>query len=76
MVGNEEEVEMSANACRAGSMARKLTKQEIDRRIEGVLSEVASVCDEASRLDGDLCRPRWIAASDLVRRVRPFLGLN
>lgn len=55
---------------------RLLTKDEIDRRIEGVLSEVALLCNDGARVDGDLFRPRWIAPRELVRRVRPFLALN
>lgn len=56
--------------------ARPLTKHEIDRRIECAMSEVAALCDEAARIDGDLCRPRWIDAADLVARLRPFIVLN
>lgn len=68
---------MSSEACRAGRRdGRTLTKHEIDRRIERVLADVASLCDEAARLDGDLFRPRWISPRDLVRRVRPFIVLN
>lgn len=55
---------------------RRLTKHEIDRRIEQLVSVVTELCDNGAREDGDLLRPRWIAAGELVRRVRPFIVLN
>ncbi len=54
---------------------RPLTKQEIDRRIELVVSEVAALRNE-KREEGDLFGPRWISAAELVRRMRPFIVLN
>ena len=55
---------------------RSLTKDEIDRRIDSLITEVtASVGDEGPEEFGG-CYPRWISASELVRRMRPFLVLN
>ncbi len=55
---------------------RRLTKHEIDRRIEQLVCVITEICDSGAREDGDLLRPRWIAAGELVRRVRPFIVLN
>ena len=46
-----------------------LTKQEIDRRIDHLVRQVAAGEHESSR-------PRRIEAADLVRRMRPFLVYN
>ncbi len=55
---------------------RSLSKDEIDRRIDSLITEVtASVDDEEPERFGG-CNPRWIGASELVRRMRPFLVLN
>ena len=45
---------------------RPLDKQEIDRRIEDLVSELFVEPEPGAN-------PRWIAAGDLVRRMRPFL---
>lgn len=55
---------------------RPLTKHEIDRRMEQMLSEFAESGDDSEREDGAALRPRWIAASELVRRMRPHIVLN
>lgn len=56
---------------------RPLSKQDIDRRIERVLEDVAAagerIGDDREEGPG---RPRRIAPRDLVERVRPFLSLN
>jgi len=54
-----------------------LSKQEIDRRIERLLAEIASSEREPDDLaeDGRLA-PRWIEPAELVRRVWPFLSRN
>ena len=55
---------------------RSLSKDEIDRRIGSVITEVtAALGDEGPEKFGG-CGPRWICASELVRRMRPFLVLN
>jgi hypothetical protein len=56
---------------------RSLSKDEIDRRIEKVLAQVASA-DGLIDLDpdGDPLRPRWISTAEFVRRMRPFLVYN
>jgi hypothetical protein len=64
------------NPCRViEETIRPLTKHEIDRRIELVVSEVASASEE-QREAGDLFGPRLISAGELVRRMRPFIVLN
>ena len=55
---------------------RSLSKDEIDRRIDSLITEVtASMGDEGPEEFGG-CDPRWISASELVQRMRPFLVLN
>ena len=55
---------------------RHLSKQEIDRRIDGVLVEVALGGGIADRSAQGATSPRVITAAELVRRVRPFLSNN
>ncbi len=59
----------------AGERVRRLTKHEIDRRIEQLVGEIASACADGGP-DGDRCRPRWLAPRDLVRHVLPLLVQN
>ena len=55
---------------------RPLSKGEIDQRIDSLNTEMtASAGEERPQEAGD-CQPRWIHASELVRRMRPFLVLN
>jgi hypothetical protein len=56
---------------------RRLTKQEIDRRIGVLVAELVdgSEADGTSDAGGSL-HPRWIAAGELVRRLQPFLVYN
>jgi hypothetical protein len=60
--------------CSSRSGLRPLSKGEIERRIERVLSDVLDVAEQPPR--DDACAPRWISARELVRRVHPFLCLN
>jgi hypothetical protein len=56
-----------------------LSRQEIERRIEQVTSEVAGESAGASSecdAGGTGCMPRWITPGELVSRVRPFLVYN
>ena len=52
-----------------------LSKREIDRRIERLMTEVAA---PAPHEDGapQGARLRWIHPRDLVARLKPFLGQN
>ncbi len=54
---------------------RKLSKREIDRRIEDVVAEVARVPVRGSD-DAETLEPRWISAAELVRRMRRFMVYN
>jgi hypothetical protein len=68
---------MGAKECRAGvERVRMLTKHEIDRRIDLMVAEVAAPAGGEAGCDADRFRPRWISPAELVRRVRPFVGLN
>ena len=70
------EIAWSAVSSRAGQEEiHLLTMHEIDRRIESVWAEVSAVDTADSQLN-DSVRPRWIAAAELVRRMRPFIVLN
>jgi hypothetical protein len=64
---------------RSGSTGRKeiekLTKNEIDRRIERLIDEVAGLPEEWER-SAEANQPRWIAPSELVRRLRQFIVYN
>jgi len=58
---------------------RALTKQEIDRRIQGLIEEIALLRED--RADGveepaGSLRPRWIEPAELVRRLRGFIVHN
>ncbi len=55
---------------------RPLSKDEIERRIDSLSTEMTeSVSEEApEELGGG--HPRRISASELVRQMRPFLVLN
>lgn len=57
---------------------RPLSKLEIDRRIEDLVADLASgePASSTEPSDGGSLRPRWIVPSEIVRRVRPFLGRN
>lgn len=58
---------------------RALTKQEIDRRIQGLIEEVAPLRERRADVDidpADALRPCWIEPSELVRRLRRFLVYN
>jgi hypothetical protein len=67
---------MSRKACASLDVEfRPLNKDEIERRIDTLAGELAA--DAVDRTtDNDGLRPRWIAARDLVRRMRPFIVLN
>lgn len=52
---------------------KHLSKEEIDRRIEKVITQVIAGAEEDA---DDPTRPRWITAAELVRRMRPFLVYN
>jgi hypothetical protein len=58
---------------------RPLSKQEIDRRIEGVLSEVAAPhkrdADPEHPEENEL-RPVWVSTAEFIRRMRAFLVSN
>jgi hypothetical protein len=51
--------------------ARPLDRDEIDRRIR---TAAAALDDHAE--DEDCPTPRWVAAEELVRRLRPFMSSN
>ncbi len=55
---------------------RPLTKQEIDRQIEGLLTEVAGNATEPNAAGADGPAPRWITAAELVRRMSRFIVYN
>ena len=69
----------SEQETRVGQPAiRTLTKQEIDRRIEGLIREIAALRDDpvdAAMADGAMT-PRWLPAAELVRRMRRFIVYN
>lgn len=52
---------------------RPLSKQEIDRRIQGALS---GVFEEDAPAEGRILEPRWITPAEVVRRVLPLLSRN
>ncbi len=55
---------------------RPLSKGEIDRRIDSLGTEMTEGPGEEGPEELGACYPRWIRASELVRRMRPFLVLN
>lgn len=66
---------MGTKTCVASAARiRLLSMDEIDSRIDSLISEVtaplAAFEETASH------EPRWICAGELVRRMRPFLVLN
>lgn len=57
---------------------RPLSKVEIDRRIAWLTGDVASALRMETVVPHGAAtpRPRWVAAKDLIERMRPFLVLN
>ena len=55
---------------------RSLSKDEIDRRIDSLVTEMTAAASDEGPEEFGGCHPRWIMASELVRRMRPFLVLN
>ena len=53
-----------------------LTRQELERRIHKVVAEVSSPAEPDFGCRGGDEDFRWIAAADLVRRMRPHLVFN
>lgn len=60
-----------------GRTYRPLNKHEIDRRIDALIADLAQASVESrEQREPDEALPRSISAGELVRRMRPFLGLN
>lgn len=57
---------------------RRLSHNEIDRRIEGAAAEVAARVEASGDQAIDVygAGPHWIAPGDFVRHMRPFVVLN
>jgi hypothetical protein len=55
---------------------RTLTKQEIDRRIDDLIREVATLRDGDGGEPEAAAHPQWIAPAELVRRLRRFMVYN
>jgi hypothetical protein len=55
---------------------RRLTKREIDRRIRSLIDEVSAPHEACRDMQDGPLRPRWIAPSELVRRMRRFIVYN
>jgi len=58
---------------------QRLTKREIDRRIDALVTEVVAHAlkdVEQDWIGSEPLRPRWISAAELVRRMRPFMVNN
>ena len=53
-----------------------LTRREIERRIHEVVAEVSTPAEQSHGSGAGVEGLRWIAPSDLVRRMRPYLVLN
>jgi len=55
---------------------KPISRAEIERRIHEVVAEVSNPADENPRGGGGKDEFRWMAPAELVRRMRPYLGLN
>ena len=55
---------------------RPLSKDEIDRRIDSLSTEMTASAGDAEPQEFGAGPPRWICASELVQRMRPFLVLT
>ena len=70
---------MQSNSCdQEVEVLRPLSRDEIDRKIEVLVAELAAPADAqadgiSAEVDGT---PRWISPAELVRRMRPFIVLN
>ena len=51
---------------------RALTKDDIDRRIETLVTQLAGPPDSGAETP----HPRWISSRELMRRLSPFIVLN
>jgi hypothetical protein len=68
---------MSPRACTCQDAALEpLTWQQIDRRIANLVTEVSAPTEAEGASGGGNRGFRWIAAADLVQRMRPHLVLN
>jgi hypothetical protein len=67
---------MRPKACPSRPAFRALTKDEIDRRIDTLVQRLAVTPGEVQTDAAPCCRPRWISAAELVRRMRPFIVMN
>ncbi len=69
----------SARPAQAAPPLRPLSKQQIDRRIERLMSEIAAAgldAPEEGATSTETLRPRPIRPAELIRRLRPFVSLN
>jgi hypothetical protein len=67
---------MRPKALESRQTFRPLTKDEIDRRIDTLVQQIAVEPGEDRTDSSPDCQPRWISAAELVRRMRPFIGMN
>ncbi len=73
---------MSSKGVTAGAAGRlrPLSKQEIDRRIEGVLTDLAAalevVATDRGQKPGDALLPRGIPSGALTSRMRKLIADN
>ena len=55
---------------------KPFSREEIEHRIHEVVAEVSSPAEKNRGGGGGKDDFRWMAPADLVRRMRPYLGLN
>jgi hypothetical protein len=55
---------------------KPISREEIEHRIHEVVAEVSSPAEETRGCGGGQDDFRWMAPAELVRRMRPHLGLN
>ncbi len=53
-----------------------LTKEEIDRRIERLIADLASDVATPDEASAGTLHPRPLAPAELIRRMKPFLANN
>ena len=68
---------MSGRVRRAnGTTIEPLTRAEIERRIQDVITEVSASAEQEIGGGTSAEGFRWITPADLVRRMRPYLSVN
>jgi hypothetical protein len=71
-----EDMAMEARKLNEESELRKTSQKELGSLIQEVTQDIVGVGTGPWAVDDESMEPRFITASDMVRRMRPFLVYN